>query len=209
MTNLEFRDGLVDNLFSNNNNYMYGSLIETNIRFYKDCPNYPYIMTNGWEQQDPTILTYSCYAYQLRGRLLNTPKIKEVMDSAAMPLTFKIRDNHYLIGKGFLAHITNTNEFTESFKMLFVACIDSSRRRPRNISEVKFFISRDIYREEYKSVLPAVKDIMVGHTGDVILTSSIEDRVGDKIVFPSGGTIADRQKYKRAVMLDCIKGYFS
>lgn len=207
MTNFEFQSGLVTHPFVNNNNYIFSGVTETSLRFFKDCPNYPFIMTSHF-QNDPTVMVYSPYTYQLRGRLLNTARIKEVMDTAAMPLTFKIREKYYMIGKGFLAHITNLTEFGENFNMLFVACIDQSKP-VESIEDVKFFVSREIYREEYKTIMPAVKDIMVAHTGDVILTSNIGKRVGDKIPFPRGGTVADRLRYKKAVMLEAMGDYFS
>lgn len=206
MTNLDFAERLVINRFPSSNQYSYSHTQKTSLRFYKDCPNYPFIMCSGW-QDDPTLLTYSNFRSQLRGKLLNTPKIKEVMDTAHMPLLFSIKDKWYMIGKGFMSHIPNSNEFAESNKLLFVACIDKSKRTKR-IEEVTFFVSRDIYKEEYKSVSAAIKDIMLAHPGDVILTSNIEDRIGDKITFPTKGSISDRQNYKKAVLTECINDYF-
>lgn len=207
MTNLSFYDTLRDHPFVSNNNYAYVNIQDSNLRFFKDCQNYPYIMTSPW-QQDPTVLRYPHNAFQLRGRLLNTVRIKEVMDSAGMPLMFKIREKHYLIGKGFLAHVTNQNEFTDSLNMLFVACMDMSKP-VEGIEDIRFFVSRDIYKEDYKAVSVAIKDIMLAHPGDVVLTSNIGLRIGDKIPFPRGGTIASRQKYKESVMLECLQDYFA
>lgn len=206
MTNFDFYDGLRLHPFANNTNYIYNGITETSLRFFKDCPNYPFIMISPY-QRDPTVLQYSPHTYQLRGRLLNTARIKEVMDSAPVPITFKIRDKYYLIGKGFLAHITSLTEFTENFNMLFVACIHMSKPTD-SIADVRFFVNRDIYKEEYKTLLPAVKDIFVGHTGDVIMTNNIAARIGDKIPFPRGGTIANRLAYKKAVMLEAMGDYF-
>jgi hypothetical protein len=206
MTNFEFYDGLRNHPFTSNNGYSYNGLTESSLRFFKDCPNYPFIMQNPY-QRDPTVLTYSPYTYQLRGRLLNTARIKEVMDTAPIPLTFKIRDKFYLIGKGFLAHVANVNDIGENFNMLFVACIEQGRVIEK-MEDVRFFVNRDIYKEDFKTVHPAVKDIFLGHPGDVIMTNNIAARIGDKIPFPRGGTIAQRQNYKKAVMLEAMGDYF-
>lgn len=209
MTHLGFEDELIQNRFTNTNSYIYASVVETNLRFYEDTQNFPFIMRSPW-QTDRTVLKYSPYTNQLRGRLLNTAKIEEVMDTSPMPLMFQIRGKWYMIGKGFLAHVTNMSNFIESVKLLFVACINGSQRSLRlEIADVRFFISREIYNEEYKAILPAVKNIMLAHTGDVILTSNLNDRVGDKISFPPGGSLGARQAYKRAVMIECLKDYFA
>lgn len=207
MTNFDFYDSLRIHPFTNNNNYTYSGLTNTNLRFFKDCPNYPFIMTSP-HQNDPTVLRYSHYTYQLRGRLLNTARLKEVMDSCPIPLSFKIRERWYLVGKGFLAHMNSTTGFDENLNMLFVACVEMSKP-VESIEDVRFYVSRDIYKEDYKTILPAIKDFMVGHNGDVILTSNIAKRIGDKIPFPRGGTIADRQRYKKAVMLEAMGEYFA
>lgn len=206
MTHLDFADRLVHNTFSNNNTYTYVNVRNTDIRFFNDCRIFPFIMKSGYNA-DQTTLMYSNHSYQLRNRLLNTAKIKEVMDSSHLPLMFSIKGKWYMIGKGFLAHITNTNNYGESLNLLFVACIDSSKIT-RTISEVKFYVSRDIYKDDYKAILPAVKDIMVPHTGDVILSSNLNNIIGDKIPFPTGGTLEERKDYKREIVIECIREYF-
>lgn len=206
MTDLNFYDSLVSNRFSSHNTYRYANITDTNLRFFKGSPNYPYIMYSGWHDDD-TILSFSNFLPQLRNRLLNISKIKEIMNTAHMPLIISIRNKLYLIGKGFMAHAVNKDEIVDSLKLLFVATATSIRIR--DIAEVKFFVSRDIYKEDYKSVAPAIKDLIASHPGDVILTNNIEQRIGDKIPFPTGGTLEKRQKYKRAVMVECIDDYFS
>lgn len=206
MTDLLFYDSLRMNTFQTSNGYYYADMKETNLRFYKNCPNFPYIMLSQW-QNNPTSLVYSSITNQLRGRLLNTAKLKEVLNSSQMPLLFSIKSRWYLIGKGFLAYVAgNIINAGENMKLLFIACIDNSvPGKIIEISDVRFYFSREIYEDIHKSLLPALKDIMLNHTGDVILTSNLSDRVGDKIVFPRGGTLTDRANYKREVMMECMK----
>lgn len=209
MTNLLFQEYLSVNTFSSSNGYNFTNMTDTNLRFYRDSENLPFIMTSAW-QSDPTVLRYSANTYQLRNRLLSTAKIKEVLDTSPVPLMISIKNKWYMMGKGFLAHVTNIMEFGESIKLLFVACIDPvSRKKGFDIADVRFFFSRDMYNDDYKTLLPALKDIMLGHPGDVILSSKLNDRIGDRIVFPTGGTLSDRVNYKREVMIECLKDYFA
>src|SRR5262245_31679680 len=103
MTTLEFDDKLTENPFKDSNRYNYYEIRNSGMYFDPKGDNYPFIMTSQKHGKDATQLNYSMSS-QFNGRLLTMPKIKEVINSAPLPLYFNIKDKTYLIGKGFLAH---------------------------------------------------------------------------------------------------------
>src|SRR5262245_5792000 len=121
MTDLNFSDALHKNPFIRSNYYYYDQVIETKLKFFVGTENLPYIMSNGYHS-GRMILNISTYNNQLEGRLLNITRLKEVMDSARIPLLLNIKQKDYLVGKGFLAHVTNKEQIGEAFKVLFAAC---------------------------------------------------------------------------------------
>ena len=207
MTDLNFEESLTVSKFSNNNHYHLGYPKSTGLRFFKDTENLPFIMCSPY-QSNHTELQYSDSATQFRNRLLNTAKIKDVMNSSPLPLIVKIKGVQYLIGKGFLAQVA-FNEFEVNMNLLFVACINSSKRHGYEMKDVRFFISRAIYTETYKPVSTAVRDIIENHIGDVIFTSDIQNKIGDVIPFQRGGTLVSRNDYKKAIVMEAIRDFFS
>lgn len=197
MTTLNFADGLVENTFSFGNIFTYDEKSPYGLCFAKDSKNYPFILKGG--KSDDFILEYMSYPNQLRGRLLNTKKIKEVMDVAKIPLYFRIKHRSYLIGKGFLS----TYDDSGNHKLLFIACVDGTKNIT-SIDQVKFYVSKDIYLEFYKAVQPAIKDIIAGHTGDIIMCKNILDYIGEKIELPKGVSLPKLNEYKEAVVRTCL-----
>lgn len=203
MTNFEFADALTIDTFPTHNDYYYGSLIESEMKFFKDSENLPYIIKALGGKSSKLTIVYSEYLGQFRGRALTTKKIKEIMNTSRYPLAIKLKDNYYNIGKGFLSRKNRLGRIIDS-ELLFVACVDDRKSIHNDMSEVKFFISRKVYLEENKPILPAIKDFMNAHTGDVIITNDIRRYVGDTIKTPVGGTLAQQKKYKEAVVLECL-----
>lgn len=194
MTTLDFKDELTENPFSYGNVFMYtGERKSFNLYFSSNSDNYPFILKSGLLENNE--LQYTIGG-QLRNRILNTKKIKEVIDSARIPLYFRIKDNSYLMGKGFLARY---NMYSETYQLLFVACIDDSRATT-SIEQVKFFVSRELHTDLHKALQPAIKDFVNGHPGDVVLCNNILDYIGDRFSMPRGGTIDSHIKYQRAVV---------
>lgn len=203
MTTLEFRDELVENTFTYTNSYIYAPKRSTGHCFAQGEDNYPFVMKGG--TSDTFELEFSAYAYQLRNRLLNTKKIKEVMNSSRVPLIFIIKNVAYLIGKGFLSTYDPRNP--ENNKLLFLACVDG-RKVIREISQVKFYVSKEVYNEQYKPMHPAIKDIISQHPGDVMMVKNILDYVGLKLVQPRGGSISELERYKEAVVRSSLEELF-
>src|ERR1051326_1126007 len=121
MRTLEFYDKLTLNKFARNNDYSYSDKAALNIYFEESSNELPFIMraldSKGNKIHDNNILQYSSYTRQLRGRVLSSAKIAEVLDSAKMPLYFHIGTKNYLIGKGFLAEYKKNG----NIEILFIA----------------------------------------------------------------------------------------
>jgi len=201
MTTLDFSEGLVENTFSFGNNFLYGEKRPYGLYFCKESQNYPFILKGGLS--DESELEYTWYTYQLRGRLLNTKKLKEVMNSAKIPLYFVIKQIPYLIGKGFLS----TFDEAGNHQPLFMACVDGMKTIS-SIKQVKFYVSKVVYEDRHKAVQTAVKDIVAAHTGDVIMCNNILDYLGERLTFPRGGSLSELNKYKQAVIRTCLMQHF-
>lgn len=197
MTTLDFADGLIENQFSFHNMYSYYEKYSYGLHFCKDSQNYPFIMKGG--MSDDFELEYVPFTNQLRGRLLNTKRLKEVMNNARIPLYFVIKQISYLIGKGFLS----TFDPAGNHRPLFMACVDGMKNIS-SIQQVKFYVSKELYGDSYKAVQPAIKDIVEAHSGDVIMCNNILDYLGERLTFPRGGSLSGLNKYKQAVIRTCL-----
>jgi len=202
MTTLEFGDSLVENTFSFANSFSYGEKEPYGLYFSKESQNYPFILKG--ELSDEFELEYCTYSNQLRGRLLNTKKIKEIMNLAKLPLYFTIKQRTYLIGKGFLS----TFDPAGNHQLLFIACVDGMRTIS-SIEQVKFYVAKHVFDDRHKAVRTAVEDIIKGHTGDVIQCNNILDYVGERIILPRGGSLSELNKYKQAIVRTCLMRDFS
>jgi len=210
MITLEFKDKLVNNRFASNNDYLYAKTRPLNIYYKDNEEEIPYIMiarrpstlsgVEGGLYHIGGEIYASFYTRQLRGRVLFTNKIKEVLDGARMPLLFKIGNLQYLIGKGFLAEYVNINHIN----MLFLAV---AKRDVKYMDDVKYYVSRDIYLSVYKRIQPVIKDFMALHKGDIVITSNINKFVGSKIPIPPLKTLGEKLKYQRSLRDYCIKEY--
>jgi hypothetical protein len=199
MTTLTFADELVENKFVSANSYVYGPTGFYGLCFDEASKNYPYIMKSGMFI-DTFELKYSSFPYQLRNRVLSTAKLKEIMDSAKMPLIIHVRSKAYLIGKGFLS----TYDSKGNYELLFLACVSGSKKH-LSMEDVKFFVSKKVYTEEHKAFSSIVKGFVSDHKGDVVTCSEVTDYVGEKISFPLRESLVNMTKYKEALVKATIK----
>lgn len=205
MTNFEFADCLRDDPFVDENEYKYSNVWTGETKFCSNSENYPFIFKGQPQRTDPFSMIYCQSLDQLGSRLLTVKKIKEVMNSSRYPIIFRIKGIHYYIGKGYLSTL---HSLAAEPRILFIACINGSTT-PTNLSQVKFFVNRIIFNDDtYKPILPAVKDFMNNHIGDVILTNDISKYVGEKINIPDGLTIAQREKYTKHIVVECLADTF-
>lgn len=205
MTNFDFADELTVDPFTNSyNSYMYVDHRQSSLRFCADSENIPYII-KGFNPQgvakDPKNTIYLCDSKtQFKGRLLNTKKIKDVMNSSRGAILVSFKDTWYYMGKGYLSLAIGNKEP----KMLFVACYNGKKSRLTSLEDIKFFVCRDIFNEEHKVIQPAIKDFINNHVGDVVITNDIGNYVGESIKIPAGSSIAAVKEYTTAVVMECI-----
>lgn len=197
MTTLDFADGLVENQFTFGNTYTYSDKRSYGMYFSKESQNYPFIMKGG--MSDDFELEYILNTNQLRGRLLNTKKLKEVMNSAKIPLYFVIKHVSYLVGKGFLSAFDPAG----NHQPLFIACADGMKNIT-SIQQVKFYVSKIVYEDRHKAVQTAIKDLVAGHTGDVIMCNNILDYLGERLTLPRRCSLSELNKYEQAVIRTCL-----
>lgn len=204
MITLHFRDSLINNKFNYQNEYYYGGLESLNIHYTKEDIEIPYILIakdalkKAYHPDGE--LMFSTMERQLNGRSLTTNRLKEVLDSSRVPLIFKIGGIRYLIGKGFLAEYNSK----ESISVLFLATVEQGKEIT-SISQVKYYISRNVYLARNKKIQPVIKDFMTLHTtGDILITSNVEKYVGHHVKFPSFKSITERKKYTSSIIDQCI-----
>lgn len=202
MTGLNFGDALVENAFSNNNEYNYYVLQPFGLYFDTNSENYPYILRGGLS--DTVELGYANAENQLRGRLLNTKKIKEIMDTSKLPIIIRMKDRLYLIGKGFLSTF---DSIRKDGTLLFVACVDN-RKQSVSMEDIRFFVSKKVYAEEHKPFHSAIKDFTSTHPGDVVFCNNILNYISEKITMPRGGSVSRRLAHRDAVVKAAIETVF-
>lgn len=200
MTTLEFKDNLTVNKFTYHNEYVYIELAGTGIVYKESETELPFIMRStyiggGLVHKEGEIV-FSSHQRQLRGRAVTTSKIKEILNTARMPILIR-SGLTYLIGKGFLACYTQGE-----IEVLFLA---TSKKTDSNIEKVKFYISRSVYSTRFKKIQPIIKDLMAVHKGDIIITSNISNYVGSRIPLPIFKSIKEEAKYKDLLFDYCIK----
>lgn len=201
MTNFEFADSLREDLFVDKNEYHYGNTWVGETKFCSNSENYPFIFKGQPLRGNPFSMIYCQSLSQLGGRLLTVKKIKEVMNSSRYPIIFKIKGIHYYIGKGYLSIL---HSLSAEPRILFIACINGNTN-PTDLSQVKFFVDRSVFKNEtYKPILPAIKDFMNNHIGDVILTNDISQYVGESIKIPTGLSILEMERYTKDVIVECL-----
>jgi hypothetical protein len=176
MLTLEFKDELVTNKFSSGNRYNYAPKEQLNFRINKESPEEPFIMRatlNGQRVHIGDHISYSTNDNQLQNRMISGLKLQEILDSSRMPILVRQADKQYLVGKGFLAAVMPRKRV----KLLFVACVPKEAR-VTNMSQVKLYISRDLYSDEHKRVAQIIKSIMNTHRGDVVISRDIMSYLG-------------------------------
>lgn len=207
MMTLDFKNSLINNRFTYNNDYIYSDLDGLNIYYKESEEEIPFIMTakNDVRGSNPVLfhngeMQHSTYSRQLGGRTLTTNRIKEILDGSKIPLLFKIGNHRYLIGKGFLAWYQPDG----THEVLFIAV---SKRDVSYMGDVKFYVSRTIYNIRHKKLHPVIKDFMTIHTGDTILTNNIKKYIGSKIEMPTFKTVGSRLKYQKSLIQFCTREY--
>lgn len=195
MKTLLFNDRLIINPFRSNNGYIYQSITGTGVETTFLNKEIPYIakVQRGGE------IVY-CDTVQFNGRAVNTARIKEILDTSHYPLKISLEGRNYLIGKGFLASISKEGDI----ELLYIACIQSNLSI-KDISQVKFYVSRKVYHEIHKKISPAIRDIILEHTGNVLITSDIRSCISEKIDIPEFKTIKEKKEAEEAVIETLIE----
>lgn len=198
MNNLNFQNALTGSKFRYGNEFIFRDLTPLPLMFKKGEKWLPYFSTavtyhtKEVMQMTPTL--------QFGGKSLTVLKLKEVMNSAAVPMIVQVVDKKYLACKGFLAEYKTKTDID----ILFMACINSEIKTT-HINDVTFYVSRNVYMEKHKRVMPAVRDFMKDHTGDVLMTSSILKYIGSKANIPSFKTIGERNAWEKQFKAHCVK----
>jgi hypothetical protein len=200
MITMEFRAVLQNSTFTYGNDFSYNDPTESTLFFpnAKDPKaELPFIMGSGKHGE---VLVYADANQQFRNRVLNTAKIKEIMDGAHMPMKLKIGERYYLVGKGFLATYPNL----EPMELLFVA---TSQGKITSLREVKYYVARSLKLPEHKKVEPIIRDFMKIHQGDLILTNDIKAYICPKIPIPRLATVAERLRFIDDLLVMGIEAY--
>lgn len=193
MTNIEFSSELKINKFISRNYYTYDAITGLGIFYDKETKNLPMIVHGGSMRADELVYA-NCSQFQ--GRSVSMAKIAEVANSSYIPLKLNYQGEKYLIAKGFIAKYSG---IPDDCQILFLATADKS---PTDIKEVKFYVCRDVYKAENKKIFPIIKEFMVKHTGDVIITAYIN--IGGKWLVPVFKTLTERKTYCDILVKSCI-----
>lgn len=196
MISLEFKDSLTNNTFRYSNTFNYRDLTSLGLFHRKGSIEMPYIMKNAAHADG---LVYS-NAPQFGGRVMSTAKLKEVADSAKVPLKFRLALRDYIIGKGFIGHLLSKGRCD----YLFVACIEAEKKIT-DMKQVKYYVSRKVYLDEHKKILPVVKDFMLLHGGDVVISSDIKKYIVNKLTLPTFTTLSKRKEYANKLVTKCLQ----
>ena len=202
MKTLFFRNRFETYRFRYNNDYWLHDLIEMNLWFPPESNEFPYLVLG--DNLNKERIRFANVPNQFQGRLLNSRRIIEILDGPEYPIRIKIGTMEFVAGKGFLARYNSKFDLD----LLFVAAINNKEKILKAVSdikEVKFYISKDIYKEEYKSkILVIMKEIMAGHTGDLVITNDIRNYLGGKIVIPPIQSLSGKKAFANQVVEHCF-----
>lgn len=203
MLTLEFRDELVTNKFSSGNRYNYAPKEQLNFHVNKDSSEEPFIMRaqlNGQRVHGNDHISYSTDENQLLCRVISGLKLQEILDSARMPILIRQGDKQYLAGKGFLAAMQSRRRV----KLLFIACVPVNARIT-NLSQVKLYVSRELYSDEHKRVAQIVKGIINTHRGDVVIARDIMSYIGRTLSIASLTSLRERREAMNEIFDSTVK----
>lgn len=198
MLTLEFRDRLVNKPFSANNDYSYRLMQGTGIIYTGEEKELPYILRSGGEYHPQHEIQFA-HSIQFGGRRLSNAQIREIFDSAKVPIRISSGDGSiYFIGKGFLA------AFEEGvIKVLVVAVCKTGL--VTHIDQIKIVVSKELYREpRYQKIYTIVQECITCHPGDLLYPKSIEGYLGVHLDLPAFKTIREKNEYNCKLVKYCI-----
>lgn len=202
MMDLNFNDRLTTNVFTYGNDYQYWIPNESGsdgdsfpYYFTENDENKPFIMTSGLHIENNR-LSYSTIP-QFGHRVIIAKRAKEIFNTAKMPLKIAIRNNFYLIGKGFLAKLIGDVPI-----ILFMACY--SGNTPTSVDQIKLIVSKQVYLPAHAYLLPMITEEIKNHIGDVFIVRDITKYIGHTIKFPNLGTVREKLKFNEEVLKHCI-----
>jgi hypothetical protein len=199
MLTLEFKAGLTESPFASGNNFLYGSLKRTGIFYTASEQEWPYLLVAAAAMHPNNELLYSD-DLQFGGRHLTPAKVKEILDSSKIPIKIPSTTSGitYLVGKGFLGYFQG-----DDVKMLLLA-VCNRNEKITSLQQIKLIVSKDVNSVEHKRVSSIVRDITNAHSGDLLMTNTIDNYVGHKLLFPSHKTISEKKDFEEKLIKHCI-----
>jgi hypothetical protein len=200
MLTLEFKDELTESRFTGGNMFLYGVRKASGIIYSGGEKELPYIFrTSGGYHKDNEL--FFCLDTQFRNRRLDNAKVKEILDSARMPIRITSTSGvNYYIGKGFVGILRGGQLHT-----LFIAVC--KKGLVTDMGQVKFIVSRELYTDEHKKMWSILSPIVYAHPGDVIITANMRKYIGINLEMPTFTTISQKMEYNRRLINYCAKSF--
>lgn len=202
MLTLDFRDALVNNAFRYTNGFNYTNKAGSGI-FLPDKvgEDTPFIARDGRYHTDGELILST--SIQFSRRSVTTAKLKEIMDSARMPIRLTFAGVDIYAGKGFLAMRSGHT----LGKLLLIACETMGKPATR-MNQIKYYIARQgIKGDTYKKLTPVIKSFMDAHMGDIVISDDIEQYIGRRIKIPNANTIAEKKEFVTRLLSHCLKPF--
>lgn len=192
MTNLTFGDKLVKHPFTGGVTYNYNPASHMGISHGNEIP---FIVKSGLHKDQE--IHFAETTPQFGGRMLNSEKVIELLDTAKMPLVVKIGRSPFLVGKGFLARYPGAHDI----EILFVATVKSNKLATVDMMEdITFYVSKNIHLPVNKTIAAIMRDLIRAHKGDVIFTNDVRGYITRKIEIPKFTTLKDRKEYTNKIV---------
>jgi hypothetical protein len=140
---------------------------------------------------------------QFSGRNLTKDRVTEIMDLIWEPLMFVKNKQSILIGKGFLARLTDEGEM----EVLFIAThprIDI-RNKSFDQEKIKLYINKKLLSVEFKHLLDPVKGYIEECIGDVVYTKDVLKNIGLKIDIPKFKTLTEKKEWEGSLISDTFE----
>src|ERR1041385_2370079 len=153
--NTTFGDQLVAHKFPGGNAYSLLRLQSMGLHYGN---NIPLIVKSGLHRDE---IVFSGDDRQLRGRMLSADKVREVMNTAKVPLICKIGRSQFLIGKGFLARYNGRN----NINILFIATVKEDKLASPEVEDISLYISKDVNLSVNKNILAIISPFIKNHKG--------------------------------------------
>ena len=204
MIDFDFKNELTTNTFTRGRNlYNYADLRNSNILLL-NTKLVPIIKMQG-NAMLPKLPAHSlkiALDQQFGGKTLTKDKVLEIFNSADYLMGFRISDNSYYIGKGFIGKVTSFLDF--DIVPLIVYTMPEFRYNANEMSDITILVNAKKVKDEITIIKSIINQCLTEHVGDIINTEEILKYLSGKIKLPRFANIRAQKDFTETFIEQCL-----